>query len=160
MKKFILKSVLLSIVSMFCFITFASAQVGPVLSVSQNQSSLPPTVNNFLSNYYPGGTPTNIQLLTLQNAYQVTLNSGTVLTFDQNSGRWLQIVAQPNFSVSQVVVFNLMPGAIYDFISRNQLTYNINSLFFSPNQGYTVNSVDGNSFYFDLNGIQINDFPQ
>lgn len=151
-----LKSLAILFVSMVCCVEMTSAQVGPVVSVSQNQNSLPAPVNNFLSSYYPASSPTNVQLLTLQNAYQVTLNTGPVLTFDQATGRWLQIQAVSNYSVSQIIVFNLLPGSVYENISRNNLAYSISQLSFNPQQGYTIQTVDNVTYNFDLNGLPLN----
>ena len=94
MKTRFLKPILLIFMSMTIGVNMASAQMGPVVSVSETLNSIPTEIKNFINNYYPGTTITEIQLKTMDGIYNINLSNGYELKF-LSTGQWLEIDA-PN----------------------------------------------------------------
>lgn len=154
MKKQIIKSMMLFAI-LASSASFVSAQIGPVVSISQTQSSLPATVNSFLNSYFPGATPTDIELKTLANVYEIELNNQIELKFDSQTGQWLDIDAPENSTIPQILLADLLPGEIYNVLKRKNLVYKVNEMQYSPKYGYKIETNRGRDYYFDLNGNKI-----
>ena len=88
MKSKFIKPIVLFVLSMMMGINMATAQIGPVVSVSETEKSLPADIKTFVNKYFPGAIMTEIQLKTLDGIYKIKINNGYSLKF-QTSGQWL-----------------------------------------------------------------------
>lgn len=154
MRKHLFKAVLLMMMFMSSSI-FLYAQVGPVVSISQTPASLPSTITTFLNSYFPGALPSDVELKTLSNIYEIELDNNIDLKFDAKSGQWLDIDAPDKSTISQVIISDLLPGEIYNNLQRRNLVYKINEMEYNPKFGYKLETDRGRDMYFDLNGNKI-----
>ncbi len=157
MKTRFLKSALV-LLFMMIGVNFVSAQIGPVVSVSENKSSLPPEIITFISSYFPAATVKEVELKTIEGAYEIELNNNYDLKFVKKTSQWLQIDAPDNSIIPQILVKDLLPGEIYNVLVRNNVVYVINEMTYNPAKGYKIETTGDKEFYFDLNGNKIRRF--
>ena len=117
MKTRFLKPILLLFMSLTIGINMASAQMGPVVSVSETENSIPTEIKSFINNYFPGTTMTEIQLKTMDGIYKIDLSNGYELTF-LSSGQWLEIDAPKGALISTEITINLLPAASVEHLSQ------------------------------------------
>ncbi len=151
MKKSILKLILYLFVSILTCTGYATAQIGPVVSVSEVYETLPNDIKNFLGTYFPDAATRNIELKTMQNVYEIELNNGYDLEF-LTSGHWTEIDAPDKAVISQNIIQGVLPGKSYDHLEKEKVLNQIDELEFNPNYGYKVSIEKGKAYYFDLNG--------
>ena len=92
MKTTILKSLIVIVLSMTMSVGITYAQMGPVISVSETEKSIPASIKTFINTYFPGTTMTEINLKTMDGIYSIDLSNGYELKF-LNTGQWLEIEA-------------------------------------------------------------------
>lgn len=136
----------------------ASAQMGPVVSVSETENSIPTEIKSFINNYFPGTTMTEIQLKTMDGIYKIDLSNGYELTF-LSSGQWLEIDAPKGALISTEITINLLPAASVEHLSHKGILSRVNELNYNSKNGYKVEiekSQDKEkSYFFDLEGKSI-----
>lgn len=131
--------------------SFVFAQVGPVVSISETQQSLPKDIKVFLSSYFPTESIQSIQLKTLLNVYEIELNNGYDLKL-LSTGQWLEIEAPDGATLSESILSSLLPETIYKHLKEKRALRKVEDLYFNPQKGYKVDLKKDKSYCFDLNG--------
>ena len=135
MKSKFIKPIVLFVLSMMMGINMATAQIGPVVSVSETEKSLPADIKTFVNKYFPGATMTEIQLKTLDGIYKIKINNGYSLKF-QTSGQWLEIDAPKVAMLSTTMVTDLLPAESVKHLTDRGVIPRITELTFKPHLGY------------------------
>ena len=149
---------LMLFVSMIIGINMASAQMGPVIGVSETLNSIPTEIKSFINNYYPGTTITEIQLKTMDGIYDINLSNGYELKF-MSTGQWLEIEAPKGALISTELTSKLLPAASVEHLTHKGVLSRVNELSFKPQTGYKVEiekAQDKEKFYFfDMDGKEV-----
>lgn len=128
-----------------------NAQIGPVVSVSENQQSLPESIKTFLKTHFPNVATEEIKLKTLSSIYEVDLKNGYDLKFNTD-GDWVEIEAPNNIYISHDLVYKLLPGEIYENLKKHNVVNKIKEIDFNPIWGYKIDINKKDDLYFNLNG--------
>lgn len=155
MKRFFLKPALLLVAVMTLSLTKVSAQIGPVVSVSETENSIPTSIKSFFNKYYNGISMSEIELKTLENVYEIKLSNGFEFKF-QPDGQWIEVDAPQGAIISSEVVSNLLPVASVEHLLAKDALNKINEMSYNPQKGYKAEVEKRNGkekdYYFDLNG--------
>lgn len=153
------RNVFLSFIGLlFCTIfgtNSAMAQIGPVVSVSETQQSLPEAVQTFISTYFPMAAVVKAEFEIQENKYEVKLDNGYELDIRPN-GEWLKVDA-PNSSVIPVVILTkLLSDKIIDHLKKKNVLSNVEEISYYPVKGYyEVDIFNGKDLWFDNHGNKI-----
>ncbi|MEG1006752.1 MAG: PepSY-like domain-containing protein [Bacteroides sp.] len=134
--------------------SFAFAQVGPVVSISETQQSLPKDIKVFLNRYFPTESIQSIQLKTLLNVYDIELNNGYDLKL-LSTGQWLEVEAPDKATLSESILRSLLPETIYKHLKEKRALRKVKDLHFNPQKGYKADLKKDKTYCFDLNGKPI-----
>ena len=145
------KSALFLFLSMMVSTPFVSAQIGPVVGISETKQALPYEIKLFLNIYFPAVPTANIQLKTLEQIYEIELNNGYELKF-QSSGEWIEIEAPDEVTLPERMLSTLLPSSSYRYLKDKRALHTVENLNFDPLKGYKVELSNDKSYYFDLKG--------
>ena len=158
MKTTILKSLIVIVLSMTMSVGITYAQMGPVVSVSETEKSIPASIKTFINTYFPGTTMTEINLKNMDGIYSIDLSNGYELKF-LNTGQWLEIEAPKGALISTEMIAKILPAESVEHLTHKGVLSRVNELSFKPNSGYKVEIEKAQDkekcYFFDVEGKSI-----
>ena len=107
---------------------------------------LPGAAMQFIQNYFPGTTISNIEYDKKDKEYEVYLSNAYEITFDQ-AGTWQEVDAPDGYAVPEGIV----PEPILNFVALEYTGQGINEID-KTTYGYHVELINGMDLKFAPNG--------
>ena len=153
MKKNQFKWMLLLLFSVMISSQVATAQIGPVVSVSETAESLPGEIKSFLTAYFPNAKVASVELETMDNMYEIKLDNGYELEF-LTSGAWQKIEAPKKMNIERGVAEAILPEVIYLDLKKHHAEDHLRELKLCK-EGYKIEVGKKKIFYYDPNGALV-----
>lgn len=134
---------------------FISAQIGPVVKISETESSIPLEIKKFINDHFPNATYHSIDLKTMEGIYEIELNNGYEFEF-LNTGQLLDIDAPQGIRIPSNIIVQILPSESVAHLRLRGDLDRINEVTYKPNWGYKVEveKIDKKekNYCFDLEG--------
>ena len=128
------------------------AQIGPVVSVSENQQSLPDAVLSFLGTHFPTATIAKAEFEIQDNCYEINLSNGYEVEV-RPDGQWLKVDAPNSAVIPESILRKLLSSKIIDHLKKKNVLGNVEEISYYPINGYyEVDIYNGKDLWFDANG--------